>query len=619
MEWNIHGLNNAQKFDKETWTSLTKCDIVGLTETWHTTNSTCNELFENFFIIFDSKAIKEKSKGRPSGGIVLLINKNLKPEKINLIENNSFYITIELILHKSSLIVSFFYLSPCLCDKVCAEILDECLADLEKFNNSNVVIIGDFNGRVGKLNQIYESSVEIDNDLISNERFTNDFTINKRGRMLCEIFEFHGFILLNGRSKNDNPAKFTFIGKNGKSIVDLAWVNHQALTNTTNFEIKYSGSISDHLPCMVKLKTQVNIENIKQKCFKNIVKFKWNQTRQLEYSNRLSQKFENSVEQHDIPRILRKISEAGKDCGMEKTITISNDREPTIRKNLWFNDDCRKVKSELNKATRKLRNNNTNENNLEMYKNARKKYLSVVNRTKKAFEAQLKAKLLDVKNNEVFWNTVKSFKPKKSCENFIALERWQNFLEETQKTTETEENLMISEVISEEDLDKPISLFEIKNALKKMKAGKSPGCDGISNEFLKNLPEPALRTLQKAFNNIFETREIDESWANIDIKMLFKKGDREDPQNYRPIALENSSLKLLMNIINTRLMNWAEKNEVVPEYQNGFRPKRGCIDNIFIINCLIELTINQPTNNALFAVFIDFKGAFNSVKHHKLC
>jgi hypothetical protein len=143
-------------------------------------------------------------------------------------------------------------------------------------------------------------------------------------------------------------------------------------------------------------------------------------------------------------------------------------------------------------------------------------------------------------------------------------------------------------------------------------------CDEISNEFLKNLPEPALRTLQKAFNNIFETREIDESWANIDIKMLFKKGDREDPQNYRPIALENSSLKLLMNIINTRLMNWAEKNEVVPEYQNGFRPKRGCIDNIFIINCLIELTINQPTNNALFAVFIDFKGAFNSVKHHKL-
>jgi hypothetical protein len=122
---------------------------------------------------------------------------------------------------------------------------------------------------------------------------------------------------------------------------------------------------------------------------------------------------------------------------------------------------------------------------------------------------------------------------------------------------------IIREIVRDDELDKNLSLLEIKQALNKMKPNKSPGNDGISNEFLVNLPDNALIAIQKALNDVFNSGDIPESWINSDIKMLHKKGDPENPHNYRPIALENCSFKLL---INARLMQWVEKNNALPEY-----------------------------------------------------
>ncbi len=82
MQWNINGLNNVKKFDEKFWDWFLAYDIIGLTETWQTSNALCADKFGKSFKIFDSPAIKEKSKGRPSGGITILINKNLE---INII------------------------------------------------------------------------------------------------------------------------------------------------------------------------------------------------------------------------------------------------------------------------------------------------------------------------------------------------------------------------------------------------------------------------------------------------------------------------------------------------------------------------------------------------------
>ena len=81
------------------------------------------------------------------------------------------------------------------------------------------------------------------------------------------------------------------------------------------------------------------------------------------------------------------------------------------------------------------------------------------------------------------------------------------------------------------------------------------------------------------------------------IVSLFKKGDREEPGNYRGITLLNLVGKLYSRIINNRLLKYLESTHNLHEGQGGFRIGRSCVDNIFALNELIQgrLKENKPT------------------------
>ena len=118
-------------------------------------------------------------------------------------------------------------------------------------------------------------------------------------------------------------------------------------------------------------------------------------------------------------------------------------------------------------------------------------------------------------------------------------------------------------------------------------------------------------------NKIWDEVVIPESWPRVLVNMLFKKGDKSNPSNYRPIALINSMVKIFTQIINSRLNKWCEKNSMLPEYQSGFRNGRGTLDNIFTLNSILQIKLQKPKGK-VFAMFIDFKRTFPSVKHNLL-
>jgi hypothetical protein len=75
-------------------------------------------------------------------------------------------------------------------------------------------------------------------------------------------------------------------------------------------------------------------------------------------------------------------------------------------------------------------------------------------------------------------------------------------------------------------------------------------------------------------------------------------------------------MKIFMQILTSRLTAWAEKYNVLPEEQAGFRSKRGCDEQIFNLNSAIQL--GTRSKGKVYALFIDFKRAFPSVPHDKL-
>ena len=90
-----------------------------------------------------------------------------------------------------------------------------------------------------------------------------------------------------------------------------------------------------------------------------------------------------------------------------------------------------------------------------------------------------------------------------------------------------------------------------------------------------------------------------------------------NPENYRPISLINVILKLFTLILLNRLAHWCETNNIIPEWQVGFRENRGTADIIFILNTIINTNIRNK-GGKLYTLAVDLKSAFPSVPYNLL-
>ena len=91
------------------------------------------------------------------------------------------------------------------------------------------------------------------------------------------------------------------------------------------------------------------------------------------------------------------------------------------------------------------------------------------------------------------------------------------------------------------------------------------------------------------------------------ISVLYKKKNRDDPRNYRPITLLNGDYKILTRIL-TRRMNEAVLQFVSPQ-QNGFVPGGFLPENIMLLK-LIQARIEEEDEEAMF-IFLDMEKAFD--------
>lgn len=91
---------------------------------------------------------------------------------------------------------------------------------------------------------------------------------------------------------------------------------------------------------------------------------------------------------------------------------------------------------------------------------------------------------------------------------------------------------------------------------------------------------------------------------------IHKKGDVNNPDNYRGITLLSHMSKLFTSILNKRLLLWREENNIVSATQFGFKPRPGSRtrDAIFL-HSLISKTLNDKKR--LFCCFVDYTVIFS--------
>ena len=158
----------------------------------------------------------------------------------------------------------------------------------------------------------------------------------------------------------------------------------------------------------------------------------------------------------------------------------------------------------------------------------------------------------------------------------------------------------------------------IYNALKNLNPNKSKGPDNIGGLLLKNCAHSISYPLTLLFNISFRTGSLPTEWKLANIVPVYKKGDKNSIENYRPISLTCIVSKVFEKCIRDELFSHCK--ELIFDCQHGFLPNKSCVTQLLPFSHDVHLGLNF--GGLVDVVYFDFAKAFDSVNHdiilHKL-
>ena len=106
-------------------------------------------------------------------------------------------------------------------------------------------------------------------------------------------------------------------------------------------------------------------------------------------------------------------------------------------------------------------------------------------------------------------------------------------------------------------------------------------------------------------------------WNKSVITPIHKSGDINNPDNYRAIAVSSCLGKTFSSILLNRLINFRNNHCSDPPNQLGFCKGAQTNDHVLTLKTIIE-KYRKPGKSNIFACFVDFKKAFDSIRRDLL-
>jgi len=150
---------------------------------------------------------------------------------------------------------------------------------------------------------------------------------------------------------------------------------------------------------------------------------------------------------------------------------------------------------------------------------------------------------------------------------------------------------------------------ELVTAMGSMNSGKSPGEDGLTLEFFKQFSDLLVPILKVVANESFLRGTFPSDMVRSIIRLAFKKGDKADLRNWRPISLLNTDYKIISRALGGRLKSVL--SEVVYSDQTCGVPGRTIFQNLNLLrDCLSEM---ENSNQCGILLSLDQEKAFDRV------
>ncbi|KAF2350988.1 Reverse transcriptase domain, partial [Trinorchestia longiramus] len=109
------------------------------------------------------------------------------------------------------------------------------------------------------------------------------------------------------------------------------------------------------------------------------------------------------------------------------------------------------------------------------------------------------------------------------------------------------------------------------------------------------------------FNRSLETEIVPDDWKRGNVTPIFKKGNKQIPNNYRPISLTSIISKTIERLLKVRITKHLNDQNLINDTQHGFREKRSCLKNL--LDFFEEVNRIYDCTKAVDLVYLDFQKA----------
>ena len=559
-------------------------DIIAISESWLDCG---NRDFVGSFSLPNYKLFHRDRQTRLGGGVMLYVRNEIEAVVINSTSIcNTDIIAVSLNVNKTKFNIAIVYRPPSQEECNDRELFD-FLSDLSK--QRLTVIMGDLN--------------------FPNVNYANDCADSEGSRLVNFLNDNFLYQMVREPTRGNN-------------ILDLI------LTTDENFvegvEVGTQVGTSDHNSLRFKLKASFCSKS-KIKVISNFKNTNFDSFRNDLKSSNWNDIFASSESSTMYANFLRKFFEYENKHVPKKNISLENNKSAP-----WFNNAIKNAIKNRDQCYTRSKVNDS-EVNHNAYVQKRRLVKREVRKAKREYEVNLASNCKT--NPKKFYSYVN--KRKTVRENLDAIKNNNGNIVSNPKEIASILNYKFSEYFTHENLsnipiadnvmnfdetntltDVSVSESELLFYIDKMNCSKSPGPDLIHPRHLRELGAELVTSLCKIFNKSLSEGVVPEEFKLANITPIFKKGDKSDPSNYRPISLTSVIGKLLESVIRDRIVEHLEKNNLIKDSQHGFRRNRSCLTNL--LDFFHDMFTNNDKHKAVDIIYLDFQKAFDSVPHKRL-
>ena len=523
-----------------------------------------------------------------------------------------------------------------------------------------MIIFGDLNGKTGTEDDFVRDNLDDHSPVASNPCYVRDIPsarrnmdlhpLDQQGKRILETCKNMSLRILNGRVTGDETGKFTRYPKHCRespSTIDYALCSTDTLPDISKFVVLPFTGLSDH--CCVQFNLRINnkpSESSKPSgpeaqgvdhIHPPMKRLKYDPDKKDEFKalltgddslRTLSEKLaDTQIDQEGIDSCISTINEALTSSG-RKLFDSGNFRHKNLKKpkkkdqesKAWYTKECKSLRDVLRHRSKEFSKDPFNKTKRDYFVKARTLYKKTCRKAGNAYRTLLTKQLLDIgmTNPKTFWTLIEKMnnwgKTKSDDTDGITPNHWIEHFKKLLNTSKSRNPSLNSSVFAsfEPVLDCMINKEEMNKGLEDLKKGKCPGPDMVMLEYLIILAETHGKLLLKLLNKIFSEHIYPTSWTINFLKPIFKKGDKEDPNNFRGLAVGSAFAKLFSQILLSRLTSYINEKGLLSPNQGGFQKNMSTSDLIFLLQTIIEKVVKRGKIK-LYAAFIDFQKAYDTV------